>query len=295
MQQQTQSLKPRWDSELYNINAFLEYLNLLMESIDTSMIINKRGRKPKRDVKVYISILIVKELRNHALRTAEHEDAELVCGERIDHSVINYLERKEKVKQVVSSLLDRISEFIEEKLSYDNSALDSTKFALRDKKLVEIHVLTRKAKLSLYASSFSFGSSKLDACEALKNGNGYLLADRWYDNKYVVKEIAKHGYIPIVKPRKYGARGYYGRLRDKHYSEWIYRLRAVHEGLFGALAVDFGDELNCYLIVVAEVRILCRLVCYNLRLLMRCYGVDELKEKLGIVFVLVELLDTPWF
>ncbi len=140
---------------------------------------------------------------------------------------------------------------------------------------------------------FSFGFSKLDACRSLKRGNGYLLANRLYDDRNVIKAIGKHNYIPIVKPRKYGATGYYAKLRDRYYSERIYTLRAVHEGMFGALSNDFGDEINCYLVVVAEVRIICRLVCYNLRVLMRCYDLDELKEKLKEVIILVELLDTP--
>ena len=211
----------------------------------------------------------------------------LVCKERIDHSVLHYWEKKEKVKQVMAKILNKLAEMLEERLSYDNSALDSTKFVTRDKTLVEIHILTRKAKLSLYASSFNFGSSKLDACKSLKKGRGYLLADRWYDDRHVIKAIGKNGYVPVVKPRKYKARGYYARLRDKHYSDFLYKLRSVHEGMFGALTNDFGDRIDCYLVVVAEVRILCRLVCYNLRILMRCYELKELKNKLRVFIILV--------
>ena len=79
MHTKTQTLKERWDAELYNINVIMSYLNLLMEGISLDELINKgRGRKPSRDVEIYVKIIVIKELEEHTLRTAEHEDAKLV-------------------------------------------------------------------------------------------------------------------------------------------------------------------------------------------------------------------------
>jgi len=73
---------------------------------------------------------------------------------------------------------------------------------LWNKSLVEFHLLIRRAKETIYPVAIAFGSSFETPLKAIVDGNGELLADAWYDNNLVLKQMFKQGYLPIVKPNK---------------------------------------------------------------------------------------------
>ena len=93
---------------------------------------------------------------------------------------------------------------------------------------------------------------------------GYFYADAAYDSRRVLNTVVGRGYLPIVKPRKnrcYGARI---RIFDKEkYS------RGICEGFFGVLTNWFGDRIPCSLVETAVTRLLIRVACYALRILLR--------------------------
>jgi len=86
-------------------------------------------------------------------------------------------------------------------------------------------------------------------------GNGFILADRWYD---VFRTIYRKGYIPLIKPQRTRGRGYWRRKARKVYSrEWRrYRQRGRGESVFGSLTNEFGDRLKTVLWETGVTRIL---------------------------------------
>ena len=107
------------------------------------------------------------------------------------------------------------------------------------------------------------------AIERLPEGKGYFYADAAYDSRRVLNTVVDRGYLPCVKPRKNKARGYGARIRDRIFDKDKYRRRGICEGFFGALTNWFGDEIPCSLIETAVTRLLVRVACYALRILLR--------------------------
>ena len=54
---------------------------------------------------------------------------------------------------------------------------------------------------------YCFTSSQSIAADKIREGSEFLLADRWYDDKKVLYKVVEKGYIPLIRPRGYGARG----------------------------------------------------------------------------------------
>jgi hypothetical protein len=79
-------MKSRWNPVINDINLLLKALSkLISEPIDRT---SKRGRKPKHDLREYLKLIIAKEARKCSLREAELSYSQLICGYRVDHSVI---------------------------------------------------------------------------------------------------------------------------------------------------------------------------------------------------------------
>lgn len=66
-------------------------------------------------------------------------------------------------------------------------------------------------------------SSEEEFVAGIPEGGGFALADGAFDTKKVLNELVWKGYLPIVKPTK---------------------RKAVGEGFFGALSVEFGERLK---------------------------------------------------
>ena len=158
-------------------------------------------------------------------------------------------------------------------MDYDFSFLDSTVFSTWRNQGIEVHTLARICRETVYPVSIYFG--KVSPAKAVSRvtiqGNGFILADRWYDVNDVFRTIYRKGYIPLIKPQRTRGRGYWRRKGRGVYSrEWrMYRQRGRGESVFGSLTNEFGDRLKTVLWETSVTRIGCRFVVYLVKLLMR--------------------------
>jgi hypothetical protein len=126
-------------------------------------------------------------------------------------------------------------------------------------------LLVRKAKETIYPVAIAFGPSFLTPLRALVKGNGELLADAWYDNNIILKQMFKAGYLPIVKPNKGRGRKYYRRKARKIWNnpliklEQRYRRRGIGESIFCSLKNWFGDRIKTKLIGARIIAYLARI------------------------------------
>ena len=123
--------------------------------------------------------------------------------------------------------------------------------------------------MTLYPVAVSITTYESKAIERLPEGKGYFYADAAYDSRRVLNIIVDRGYLPIVKPRKNRAKGYGAKIRDMISDKKKYKRRGICEGFFGALTNWFGDKINCSLVETAVTRLLVRVACYALRILLR--------------------------
>ena len=118
-------MKARWNPVINDIKALLQALReLIPEPIERA---KQRGRKPKHDLREYLRLIVVKEARKCSLREAEINYSELICGKRVDHSIIHYWEKKFN-PGLIENLVKPIGKEIEKILDYLFSGIDSTKF-----------------------------------------------------------------------------------------------------------------------------------------------------------------------
>ena len=84
----------------------------------------------------------------------------------------------------------------------------------------------------------------------------------------------KKGYVPVVCPNKNKWRGHYRKRARKIYNQPVhrfgYRQRGSGESLFGSLTNEFGDRFKACKEESMQVRILSRIVSYQIKLLIRC-------------------------
>ena len=263
---------PRWNTSLNNINLFINALDEVLSGIEIES--NKRGRPPKHDRKDYLKLIIIKEWKKRSLRAAETDYSELVCGKRVDHSVIHY-EEKVLGKELIERVIMLIGQRLDVKIGYEFSVIDATKFTTWKNKTVEYHLLTRIAKETVYPASVFFGSVNPSRAtgETLIEGNDDLLGDAWYDDNLAIKTMFQHGYNPIIKPNQNRSGGYWRRKARKLYShptgKQKYRQRGRGESTFGSLTVEFGDRLKTIRNDTTMVRIGCRIIAYQLKIYVR--------------------------
>ena len=264
----------RWDTIVENINLFIEKVKEVAKEILPKKI-ETRGRPPKRKILSYILLLVGKEFERKSLRGAEARLSELICKERIDHSVISYWENKPRITEYVKQIVSKVGMLLEKNLDYSFSMIDSTKFSSWNKNETEFHVLNRICKDTVYPVNISFlkGSVVAPVSEVAEKGEGDLLADAWYDNEETIEVLFKRNYIPIICPNKNRWRGYYRKKARKIYrnikNRLAYRQRGRGESPFGSLTNYFGDRIKSINDSAMKTRIASRVLCYQVRLLMR--------------------------
>ena len=95
-------------------------------------------------------------------------------------------------------------------------------------------------------------NSEVEFVSNIPHGKGIVLADGAFDARSVLNNIVFKGYFPFVKPTKIKPAGYGARIREKIFNKSIYRFRAVGEGLFGALTIEFGERMKSLGVVTQE-------------------------------------------
>jgi len=140
-------------------------------------------------------------------------------------------------------------------------------------KTFEIHVCNRIAKETIYPIGISFktDSVKSPTLEAVPKGSGELLADAWYDANKAIKVMFEKGCELLVCPNKRRSKGYYRKKSRKLYKQRreIYKQRSRGESLFGSLTNEFGDRFKFINKTSMQVQILSRIICYQIKLLIR--------------------------
>ena len=259
----------RWDTRVSSINFFLRMLDWLCPEIIESK--NKRGRPPNHTIKEYVALIAIKEEKKSTLRRAETEDSIKVCGERVDHSVIHYWEKK--LEELFIALVRKIGVLLSTHTKSVFRIIDSTKFATWKNKEIEFHTLTTITKDTVFPLSVYFGS--VSPSKAVDNvlipGKGDLMCDKWYDDNKAMSIMFERGYNPIVKPIEDRYKGYWRRkAREIFGLEWFkYRDRGRGESPYGSLTNSYGDRLKTTLIPTTRTRIAARIVSYLVKLFIR--------------------------
>lgn len=262
----------RWNTKVNNLNFALHEVKRL-----TGRLIRKkkgRGRNPKHNPTLYAEVIVLKELSNRNLREAELDLSANVVGERVDHSVISYWENKPEMADCLKIIISRAGQLLDALLTREYTFVDSTKFTSWKVEEIEIHVCNRIAKETIYPVGISFltNSVRDPVKEAVPVGKGELLADAWYDERKTIQLLFEKGYEPLICPNKRRSRGYYRKKARKLYKQRreIYKQRSRGESMFGSLTNEFGDRLNAVNKPCMQVRILSRIISYQIKLLIRC-------------------------
>jgi len=264
---------PRWNPIISSINVALVTLNRLVKK--AKIVKGGRGRKPKRDIVKYSFLIALKEFDKRTLRSAEVHLSELVFDERIDHSVIAYWEKNPKMLKIIQQFICIAGALINQALSSLFTFVDSTKFTSWNINEINVTVCNKIANQTVYPIGISF--KKIDVVspvnEAVPSGDGKLYADAWYDEIETIKSLFKKGYTPIICPNKTRYRGFYRRKARKLYkmpeNRLGYRQRGRGESLFGSLTNCYGDRLDARRTSVMKTRIATRILCYQIKLLIR--------------------------
>lgn len=264
----------RWNTIVENINLFIDKVKEVAKEVLPKKI-NSRGRPPKRKILSYVLLLVSKEFERKSLRGAEARLSELICKERVDHSVISYWENKSEISNYVKEIINKIGKLLENYLDYSFSMIDSTKFSSWHKDETEFHILNRICKDTVYPVNISFlkGTVVAPVSEIAEKGEGDLLADAWYDNEETIEVLFKRNYTPIICPNENRWKGYYRKKARKIYRKFknrlAYRQRGRGESPFGSLTNYFGDRLKSVNDFAMKTRIASRVLCYQIKLLMR--------------------------
>ena len=276
----------RWTTEINNINLALHELKRLCKHLIRKK--EGRGRNPKHDPTEYAQLIVLKELEKNSLRKAEVRLSRFVIGERVDHSVISYWESKPEITRCLKLIISRAGQLLDRLCKQTFTFVDATKFTSWNKKEIEIHVANRIVKGTIYPIGTSFITRTVHepVTECLPAGSGKLYADAWYDANKSLGVMFQKGYEPIVCPHKDRIDGYWRRKARKLY--WLfenrlgYRQRGRGESLFGSLTNEFGDRFKACNKESMQVRILARIISYQIKLLIRC---KDRKIKIQILIV----------
>ena len=264
---------PRWNPVINCINKSLFYLKKLSQAVKFGG--GGRGRKPKRKVIKYAFLIALKEFDKRSLRGAEVHLSRLVFKETIDHSVIAYWESKKEMRDLIARFIGVAGAMLNRVLSTLFTMVDSTKFTSWNVNEVEITVCNRIAKQTVYPIGVSFQTQTVrdPVKESVPNGQGKLYADAWYDDNKAIGMMFKKGYIPIVCPNKNRWRGQYRHEARELYqlreNRLGYRQRGRGESPFGSLTNCYGDRLHARKKNVMQTRIAARVLCYQVKLLIR--------------------------
>ncbi len=264
----------RWCNEINCINLALSTLRRLIQQ--TGIKKTSRGRKPKREIANYALLIVLKEFDKRNLREAEAHLSRLVCNERVDHSVIAYWENKSQMSSLVSKLISIAGAMLQKQLSSLFTFVDLTKFSSWNIDEIGITVCNLIANQTVYPIGISFkkGSVALPVSEAVPSGRGLLYADAGYDDNKTIKVLFDKGYVPVVCPNQGRYHGHYRRRARKLYRMPVHRLgyrqRGRGESLFGSLTNCYGDRLDARNLFAMQTRISSRVLCYQVKLIIRC-------------------------
>ncbi len=120
-------------------------------------------------------------------------------GYRVPWTVIHYWEKRFD-RKLIEYIVKHIGNILDDKVRYEYSVIDSTKFSLWNMDVIEFHILSRKNRDTLYPVSIGFGSDFKTHLRILVDGKGFLFADRWYEYEEFIREVYRHGYKPVIKP-----------------------------------------------------------------------------------------------
>jgi hypothetical protein len=262
-------LTPRWNSILGNINVVVDSLRRLLPNIKRE---TNRGQPPKHPLKDYLILIAVKEYKRSSLRFAETDWSELVCGERVDHSVIAYWERnmpRESIERAVCIVGSRLEELI----GYDFSMIDATPFSNWHHDTQGFHLVNRICRETVYPVSMKPDTLDPipDTRDTIVPGSGLFMADKWYDVNGVFRVLYNHGYTPLIKPQRTRCSGHWRRKGRKVYGlQWRkYRHRGRGESVFGSLTNAYGDRLNTRTRITTYTRSCARVMAYQVKIYIR--------------------------
>ena len=264
----------RWNSLVNNIKFALHEVKRLSQKLIRKK--EGRGRNPKHNPTEYAQLIVLKELERNSLRKAEMRLTELVVGERVDHSVISYWENKPEIARCMKLIIARAGRLLDKLCKPLFTFVDATKFTTWNIHEVEIHITNRIAEGTLYPIGVSFlkDSVRSPVDECLPPGNRIVYADAWYDDNKALGIMFQKGYIPVVCPNKRRFSGFWRRKARKIYRQRVHRLgykqRGRGESLFGSLTNEFGDRFKACNEEAMQVRILARIISYQIKLLIRC-------------------------
>lgn len=258
----------RWDTRVYDLNLFLTIVEKLCPSIVKS---RGRGRPPKHTLKEYLTLICIKEENRDSLRRAETSHSFDICGERVDHSVIHYWEKK--LDEVFPGLIRRIGKSLGKYLKPIFKIIDSTKFSTWKNETIEFHTQVVICNDTVFPQTLFFGSvsPKKATANTITPGKGIFMADKWYDDNKALGEMFKAGYEPLVKPIEERCSGFFRRKARKIYKFkfHLYKHRGRGESPYGSLTKSYGDRLNSILITTTKTRIGARVVNYLIKLYLR--------------------------
>jgi len=264
----------RWTTEINNINFVLYEVKRLCKQLIRKK--EGRGRNPKHNPTDYAQLIVLKEFDKKSLRGAEVRLSRFVIGERVDHSVISYWEKKPEIVRCLKLIISRAGQLLDKLCKQSFTFVDATDFTSWNKELVQIHVANRIVDGTIYPIGVSFLTSTVHGpvAECLPFGKGKAYADAWYDANKALGVMFEKGYEPIVCPNKRRSKGYWRRkarilYRDPE-NRLGYRQRGRGESLFGSLTNEFGDRFKACSEKSMQVRILSRIISYQIKLLIRC-------------------------
>lgn len=263
----------RWTSLVEDINLALKQLWILAKRI----IPQKRGRgpKPKHAIAKYATLLVLKEFDKKTLRGAEVRLSELICKERVDHSVISYWENRPGMERIIAQIVTLAGALLNKLLSSLFTFVDATKFTSWKIQEVEVTLCNNIMQGTVYPVGISFKREHVadPVEESLPEGAGLLYADAGYDANDAIGVMFKKGYTPIVCPHKGRMDGYWRRKARKLYRmpehRLGYRQRGRGESVFGSLTNCYGDRFPVTNKQAMKTRIASRTICYQLKLLLR--------------------------
>ena len=262
-------LLPRWYSSVGDIKLFRRALRDTLPLIPPP---NKRGQPPKRPPRDYLSVMVVKECKGSSLRSAETDWTEAIFGERVDHSVLHYWE-KNFPREVVEQAIRDFGTRLEQLIGYQFSVIDATSFANWHKGKAGFHLLNRITQGTVYPVSIAPDTLNPvpNTRDAMVPGEGWFMADAWYDVNKVFAVIERNGYVPLVRPNKDRGSGHWRRRARKVFAlHWRnYRQRGRGESVFGSLTNAFGDRMHTRLKRTTYIRSCARVIAYQVKLCIR--------------------------
>ena len=150
-------MHPRWNTGLNDINNFLQVLDEILESVEIPE--TKRGRPTKHDKKTYLKLIITKEWKKRSLRSMETDYSELICNQRVDHSVIHYQE-KTMPKEVIGEIITMIGQKLDNSFNYEYTFIDATEFTSWNKSRLMFHLSCRITQETVYPTGIHYGYGK---------------------------------------------------------------------------------------------------------------------------------------